>query len=174
MPLMKSKSKKAMSKNIEAEMNAGKPQKQSVAIAYSIMRRAKKKKMAKGGLIHPEDEKSNMEARIDEHSPIYDNRKQPDPEGYSSSRRRVSSEDHNSSNVDEEDESLQQRMTEKPNDKEDRSNVLFDGKAERKDPLELEMRENLQSDNLGRRDLDEEDKDANDIVSRIMRKMRRK
>lgn len=182
MPLIKSKSKKSMSKNIETEMDAGKPQKQAIAIAYSVARKAKKRKMAKGGLVDemsmdlvsPEDEKSNMESRITDHFPTYDNRKQKDPEGYTDSNDRVSSEDHNSSNTDEDDESLQQRMIKRPNDKENRSLNLFDGRAERKDPLELEMRENLQSDNLGRRDLDEEDEDAEDIVSRIMRKMRRK
>ena len=40
MPLKKSKSKKAFSANIRAEMNAGKPQKQAVAIAYSVKRKA--------------------------------------------------------------------------------------------------------------------------------------
>jgi len=42
MPLTKSKSKAAFSKNVEAEMRAGKPQKQAVAIAYSVKRSAKK------------------------------------------------------------------------------------------------------------------------------------
>lgn len=40
MPLIKSKSKEAMSRNIEAEVSAGKPQKQAVAIAYSVKRKA--------------------------------------------------------------------------------------------------------------------------------------
>lgn len=35
MPLSKGKSKKAFSQNIKTEMNAGKPQKQAIAIAYS-------------------------------------------------------------------------------------------------------------------------------------------
>ena len=43
MPLKKSTSKKAFSENIRAEMAAGKPQKQSVAIAYSVKREAEKK-----------------------------------------------------------------------------------------------------------------------------------
>jgi hypothetical protein len=46
MPLIKSKSKQAFAKNIKAEIKAGKPQKQAVAIAYSVKRSAKK---AKGG-----------------------------------------------------------------------------------------------------------------------------
>lgn len=44
MPLVKSASKAAFRKNVKAEMKAGKPQKQAVAIAYSIKRRAQGKK----------------------------------------------------------------------------------------------------------------------------------
>lgn len=43
MPLQKSSSKKAFQQNVKAEIKAGKPQKQAVAIAYSVRRRAKKK-----------------------------------------------------------------------------------------------------------------------------------
>lgn len=46
MPLVKSKSDKAFKENIKTEIEAGKPQKQAVAIAYSVKRAAKK---AKGG-----------------------------------------------------------------------------------------------------------------------------
>lgn len=44
MPLKKSASKKAVSENIRTEMKAGKPQKQAIAIALDVQRRAKKKK----------------------------------------------------------------------------------------------------------------------------------
>ena len=44
MPLVKSASKGAFRKNIKAEIKAGKPQKQSVAIAYSVKRKAMSKK----------------------------------------------------------------------------------------------------------------------------------
>lgn len=127
MPLMKSRSKKAMSKNIETEMDSGKPQKQAVAIAYSVMKRARKNKKAFGGAV--ED---------------------PDPR------------------------SLQEHMESRPNDKEDRGHVLFDGDAERIDPLKKEYREDEGSIHMGRTDLDEDDQAAEDIVSRIMRKMKRK
>lgn len=43
MPLVKSKSEKAFSKNVKTEMKAGKPQRQAVAIAYSVKRQAQKK-----------------------------------------------------------------------------------------------------------------------------------
>lgn len=44
MPLKHSSSKKAFSSNVKAEMKAGKPQKQAVAIAYSEKRKAQRKK----------------------------------------------------------------------------------------------------------------------------------
>jgi hypothetical protein len=44
MPLIKSGSKKAVSENIRREMDAGKPQKQAVAIALSIKRKLAKRK----------------------------------------------------------------------------------------------------------------------------------
>ena len=43
MPLKKSKSDRAFKENIKAEVNAGKPVKQAVAIAYSTKREAEKK-----------------------------------------------------------------------------------------------------------------------------------
>ena len=43
MPLTKSPSKKAFEKNVKAEIKAGKPPKQAVAIAYSEARGSKKK-----------------------------------------------------------------------------------------------------------------------------------
>lgn len=44
MPLVKGKGRKAISKNIKTEMKAGKGQKQAVAIALSVARRAGKRK----------------------------------------------------------------------------------------------------------------------------------
>ena len=44
MPLVKSPSPMAFHKNIKAEVKAGKPVKQAVAIAYSVKREAAKKK----------------------------------------------------------------------------------------------------------------------------------
>lgn len=43
MPLKKSTSQSAFRKNIKAEVTAGKPVKQAVAIAYSVKREAAKK-----------------------------------------------------------------------------------------------------------------------------------
>lgn len=47
MPLKKSASKKAVSENIKTEMKTGKPQKQDIAIALDVQKRAAAKK-AKG------------------------------------------------------------------------------------------------------------------------------
>lgn len=47
MPLMKSTSKKAFQKNISAEVSAGRPVKQAVAIAYATKRDAAKKSSKK-------------------------------------------------------------------------------------------------------------------------------
>lgn len=51
MPLIKSSSDEARSKNIAAEVKAGRPRDQAVAIAYRVQRDARKKKMAKGGRV---------------------------------------------------------------------------------------------------------------------------
>ena len=42
MPLVKSSSKDAFRKNVKAEMASGKSQKQSLAIAYDVKRKAQK------------------------------------------------------------------------------------------------------------------------------------
>jgi hypothetical protein len=47
MPLIKGTSAKAFSENVRREIRAGKPQKQAVAIAYSVKREAAKKKRKK-------------------------------------------------------------------------------------------------------------------------------
>ena len=48
MPLKHSKSEKAFSQNVKAEMKAGKPQKHAVAIAYAVKREAEHKRNPKG------------------------------------------------------------------------------------------------------------------------------
>lgn len=50
MPLIKGKSEKAFKENIRAEVKAGKPVKQAVAIAYDVQRRAQKGKKDGGSV----------------------------------------------------------------------------------------------------------------------------
>lgn len=47
MPLIKGKSKSAISENIRREMHAGKPQKQAIAIAYSVAGKSRRKRKRK-------------------------------------------------------------------------------------------------------------------------------
>lgn len=60
MPLIQGKSKKAFSENVKTEMEHGKPQKQSLAIAYSVKRKNARKKMASGGEVSAANEKRPM------------------------------------------------------------------------------------------------------------------
>lgn len=80
MPLIKSLSKKAIAKNVETEMHAGKPQKQAIAIAYNV-------KKAHGGTVS--DEKMIMELmkkrrESQEHAPEHVNNQEPDLKSQSS------------------------------------------------------------------------------------------
>jgi hypothetical protein len=59
--LIKGKSKKSFSKNVETEEDAGKPQKQSLAIAYSMAKKAKAKKMFGGGEVTVDNSTSDKE-----------------------------------------------------------------------------------------------------------------
>ena len=49
MPLVKSASKSAFRSNVKAELAAGKPMKQSLAIAYNVQRKAAGKSSPKRG-----------------------------------------------------------------------------------------------------------------------------
>lgn len=72
---MKRPSKKAFKHNIEAEMHAGKPQDQSLAIAYSIQRQSKKKQKAHGGMMHEDEDMEESPKSVSE--AIMRSRKKP-------------------------------------------------------------------------------------------------
>lgn len=65
MPLIKSSSKKAFKHNVETEMKSNPNEhKQDLAIAYSVQRQARKKKMARGGYISPnENQQLHMQSQ---------------------------------------------------------------------------------------------------------------
>ena len=60
MPLVKSTSKKAFEKNIKAEVKAGKPVKQAVAISYAVKREAEKKPAKKKWLKQPKPKRNDQ------------------------------------------------------------------------------------------------------------------
>lgn len=62
-PLKKSTSKKAFGDNIRAEIKAGKPQKQSVAIAYAEKRAAAKKRKPKETLKEKKEARAAIKKR---------------------------------------------------------------------------------------------------------------
>ncbi len=82
MPLIKRGNKKALEHNIKAEINAHPDKrKQDLAIAFSVQRKAKAKKMADGGEISAANEKRSMpndlyddqkQAKMDNQKPIKD------------------------------------------------------------------------------------------------------
>ena len=67
MPLIKSTSKKAFGENVKREIEAGKPQKQSVAIAYSVKREAAKHSHSGEG-INKKPGNTSTQAGIEHHS----------------------------------------------------------------------------------------------------------
>ena len=67
MPLIKSTSKKAFGENVKREIEAGKPQKQSVAIAYSVKREAAKHSHAGEG-INKKPGNTSTQGGIEHHS----------------------------------------------------------------------------------------------------------
>lgn len=63
MPLTKSKTKEAFVGNVKAELGAGKPRAQALAVAYSVKRRAR----AEGGGVHIGPISSTVPGRTDHH-----------------------------------------------------------------------------------------------------------
>jgi len=83
MPLMPGKSKAAFGKNVKTEMEAGKPMKQSLAIAYNMKK--KSKKMAFGGGVAFDNSKDRLHA--DEGHEMDPMTVEPDPRDMAASRK---------------------------------------------------------------------------------------
>lgn len=69
MPLIHSKKPAAFSKNVSTEMHAGKPQKQAVAIAYSVKAKAEHRKHLDEGGETAANEKEPHEVSAESHEP---------------------------------------------------------------------------------------------------------
>jgi hypothetical protein len=67
MPLKKGFSQESISKNIKTEMDSGRPHKQAIAIALSEARRARKAKMAYGGVVYGNEPEASESAKDDLH-----------------------------------------------------------------------------------------------------------
>lgn len=95
MPLIKSPKKAAVGKNIETEMEAGKPQKQSIAIALSTQKAAKsKKKMALGGPVEGPTHTQAFDRNPGTPAPKPDNMKVPESESMANHFAEGGSVDH--------------------------------------------------------------------------------
>lgn len=161
MPLFKGKSKQAFSKNVATEMDAGKPQKQSLAIAYAMKRRGNK--MAHGGVVDGYEssctEHCEQPCAIHEQASGYEN--DPPEQHYAEGgivdrvMKKYLSEGGMVANGGEDD--LDAMPDGRPNE--------FDDLALR-DDLEFNYTGANSGDELGD---EQEDKDRSDIVSRVMR-----
>lgn len=158
MPLMKSKSDKAFKKNVETEMDAGKPQKQSLAIAFNTQKHAKKKpKMAEGGMVSPilkENYKDMSPADLMED----DERAESIAEAIMQKRRKFA----DGGMVD-----LEANSEEKPNEYDELNEMAAD--AEQYDDGQISPQPE-DSNEMG----DDLDSDKQDMISRIRSKLRMK
>jgi hypothetical protein len=121
MPLMKRKSEKAFKHNIEAEMHSGKPQKQALAIAYSVKRRAKK---ASGGAVQSGSRDMNM---AEGGSISASNEKRPMPDNRYNDEQDIRENDHKRNNGED-------GWTDKPTEKQAKANDVRGKKLPIKHP----------------------------------------
>ncbi len=71
MPLKHGKSQKAFEENVRTEMKSGKPQDQALAIAYSVKRKAQRKRMQEGGKISEKSEKPKEKSLMESARDLY-------------------------------------------------------------------------------------------------------
>ena len=163
MPLIKGKSPAAFEHNVKAEMHSGKPQKQSLAIAYNMKRKAQAKKMAEGG----EVEEPSWAEQDHENDPVVD------ADSEYGIRQPVAPEPEYDGGL--VDKVMRKHFSEGgviANEGEDMLDHLDDGKPNEFDDLVLEGGDEFHytgansGDEIGD---EQEDHDRHDIVSRIMR-----
>ncbi len=153
MPLEKGKSPEAFKHNLKAEIKAGKPMKQSLAIAYSMKKKAKK--MAQGGVVEHEEPSAIEEddKELNQHADPFDNIVE-----------RVMVKRYSKGGM-------------VANGGDDELSEMADGKPANYDDLAL--RDTLSSENSGAADGDflgdeAEDHDRSDIVARVMKSRAKK
>jgi hypothetical protein len=163
MPLIKGKSPESFSKNVSTEMHSGKPQAQSLAIAYAMKRKAQQKKMwaggyADGGEFEEDEEKTG-------YGPMPKSHEEP---GYSHLEGHDEDDDDLVSRIMRQCYSEGGRVANDTPDVADFEDNEFDDLV-LDDGLEEDYTDANSGDEL---DDKQEDEDRHDIISKIM-KMRR-
>lgn len=187
MPLIRGKSKEAFEHNLKAELAAGKPMKQSLAISYSMKKKAKK--MAKGGRIEDNHQPEHSETHPEEVHEMDSGYVDHEGDDVKHDAEAMAEDDKSlNQHADEQsaDEDMVSRIMKKrsyskggmvANGGEDDLDKMADGRPNNFDDLAL--RDDLESSYTGENSGDElgndrEDADREDIVSRIMRSRAKK
>lgn len=121
-----------MSQNIKTEMAAGKPQKQAIAIAYSVARHGKPRKMAEGGEVNM-DAKSKSKKLLDDY---FHQRLQQDIQAYAGLPKDIDHMDEMEPKMGEADPEHFEMSPNDMSDEQDEHRMAKGGEAEPEEPME--------------------------------------